>query len=125
MVCLCENCLIFVCQLTHFLSTFKLDEELVRQIREYKASARTDDNVIHDICDGKLYKERFRKDGYFHGATDAQLGELHISLQMNTDGVSLFRSSNFCIWPIYFVINELPPHQRYAIIFSQVFIKNL
>lgn len=40
--------------------------------------------------------------------------ELHISLQINTDGVALFRSSTFSIWPVYYIINELPPNCRYG-----------
>lgn len=61
--------------------------------------------------DGLLYKERFDDDGYFHGSNKDK-AELHISLQINTDGVSLFHSSSFSIWPVYFIINELPPHLR-------------
>ncbi|KAE8743168.1 hypothetical protein FOCC_FOCC011261 [Frankliniella occidentalis] len=35
------------------------------------------------------------------------------SLAWNTDGLSIFNSSNFQIWPFYFTINELPPHLRF------------
>uniref|UniRef100_A0A7M5XKP2 Uncharacterized protein n=1 Tax=Clytia hemisphaerica TaxID=252671 RepID=A0A7M5XKP2_9CNID len=31
---------------------------------------------------------------------------------MNTDGVSLFNSSSFSVWPVYLRINELPPKMR-------------
>ena len=86
----------------------------MKNVRNYKASTNSlDDGMLRDIMDGRLYKERFGKDGFFHGSTAEQQGELHVSLQMNTDGVSLFHSSNFSIWPIYFIVNELPPHQRY------------
>lgn len=55
------------------------------------------DESITDICDGKLiYKERFQKNGFFHGST-ADPNQLHISVQMNTDGVSLFHLSSFSI----------------------------
>lgn len=92
---------------------FFLDGTLLHQIWDYKASRSTkDDEMISDISDGKLYRERFRKDGYFHGSTSKDIGQLHISFQINTDGVSLFHSSTFSIWPVYFIINELPPHQR-------------
>ena len=36
----------------------------------------------------------------------------NVSLLLNTDGVSMFKSSNISIWPIWLVINELPPHIR-------------
>lgn len=78
-----------------------------------KAAIQRDDNgLIKDVSDGKLYAQQFRRDGYFHGSTGEDVGQLHISLQLNTDGVALFRSSAFSIWPVYFIINELPPHLR-------------
>ena len=73
--------------------------------------SKSDDADISDVTDGMLYKERFNRDGFFRGEA-VEEGEIHLSLQINTDGVSLFRSSNFTIWPIYFVINELPPSMR-------------
>lgn len=30
----------------------------------------------------------------------------------NTDGIPVFKSSKFAIWPLYFVINELPYKER-------------
>ena len=32
-----------------------------------------------------------------------------------TDGVSTFEYSRYSIWPIYLVINNLPPKQRYSL----------
>lgn len=69
---------------------------------------------IEDIFDGELYKRHFDCEGYFHGTSTAARGkEIHLSLMVNTDGVSIFRSSNFGLWPVYFVINELSPEKRY------------
>lgn len=71
-------------------------------------------NNIEDIYDGRLYKEHFNADGFLNGTDDnAKANEVHISLQVNTDGVSLFRSSKFSIWLVYFTVNELPPKCRY------------
>jgi len=36
-----------------------------------------------------------------------------LTVTWNADGVSLYESSNFDIWPFHFVINELPPSERY------------
>ena len=56
---------------------------------------------IEDIYDGSLYKEVMgNKDGS------------HISLTWNTDGVPVFHSSNYSMWPIQCIINELPIHLR-------------
>jgi len=36
----------------------------------------------------------------------------NISLLGNTDGVALVRSTRAGVWPVYYVINELPPRER-------------
>ena len=33
---------------------------------------------------------------------------------MNTDGIALFRSSTFSIWPVYAIMCDLPPGLRYT-----------
>ena len=70
-------------------------------------------DAIEDIFDGQLYKKHFREDGFLRG-TSAQekLTQVHLSLPINTDGVAVFRSSKFSIWPVYFTVNELPPNCR-------------
>lgn len=40
--------------------------------------------------------------------------QANVSLLLNTDGVAIFRSSKFSIWPVWIVINELPKSQRYV-----------
>lgn len=37
---------------------------------------------------------------------------VNISLLWNVDGVPIFKSSNYSIWPLYFVVNELPYELR-------------
>ena len=59
---------------------------------------------IEDIYDGELYQELIQQ-GF--------LADKHnISFMWNTDGIPVFRSSNFSIWPLYFRINELSPNKR-------------
>ena len=36
-----------------------------------------------------------------------------ISLTMNYDGAPKFQSSGMQVWPVQFIINELPPQVRY------------
>jgi hypothetical protein len=58
---------------------------------------------IEDIYDGKIYKSM--------SADGGPLSESHpynISFTLNTDGVPIFKSSKFSIWPVYLMINELP-----------------
>ena len=66
----------------------------------FKRSKAKKDN-IEDIYDGKIYKEYFESGGILSHAEN-------ISLLYNTDGIPVFKSSNYSIWPIFFLINELP-----------------
>lgn len=47
-----------------------------------------------------------------HGTSAPARGmEIHLYLMVNTDGVSIFCSSNFSLWPVNFVITGLPPEE--------------
>lgn len=60
---------------------------------------------IEDVYDGRLYKTFSGPGGFLSSASN-------ISLLGNTDGVALIRSSGYGVWPVFLVINELPPLQR-------------
>ncbi len=47
-----------------------------------------------DIWNGELYKR-------------LKLGKYDLTSSCNTDGMSIFKSSKFCLWPILYSINEL------------------
>ena len=64
---------------------------------------RPPSDTIQDICDGQAYKAHH----------DFLKHPSHVSLQLNTDGVAIFRSSKISIWPIWVEINELPKDMRY------------
>ncbi len=59
---------------------------------------------IHDVCDGTEYA-KLKSKGLFQSPFD-------FSLIMNTDGVPVFNSSNKQLWPVQFVVTELPIHLR-------------
>ena len=62
-------------------------------------------SAIEDVYDGELYTD-LMKPGQF-------LTNPHnVSFQLNTDGVQLFHSSKYGMWPIYLKINELPARIR-------------
>lgn len=67
------------------------------------AAAAANEN-INDITAGAAYR-KLREDGTL------QYGDLTITF--NTDGSPLFKSSRNSIWPIQFIINELPPEIRF------------
>lgn len=60
--------------------------------------------TIRDIYDGLKYQEFVQSLG----------DDKHnfVSAIFNTDGVPLFKSSRCSIWPLYLIINELPPQVR-------------
>ena len=63
-------------------------------------------NNIEDIYDGLRYQKHMQKGCFLANKNN-------ISLLWNTNGASVFKSSNYSIWPLYFVINELPIHKRW------------
>lgn len=54
-----------------------------------------------DIYDGNLYKHYMSTNGILANINN-------ISLTWNVDGLPIFSSSKFSIWPCYFIVNELP-----------------
>ena len=68
---------------------------------------KKDSDCISDIYDGNIYKS-------FSGPGGPLSEEFpyNVSFTWNTDGVPVFKSSKFSIWPFYLAINELPFKQR-------------
>ena len=58
-----------------------------------------------DIYDGAVYQHIFQS-GFLSNT-------LNISLIFNTDGIPVFRSSSFALWPVLFLVNKLPYRLRY------------
>lgn len=61
---------------------------------------------IQDIYDGKCYRD-------FVKSLPDNEKESYVSVLFNTDGAAIFKSSSNSVWPIYLVINELPPEVRF------------
>ena len=62
-------------------------------------------DCICDVYDGNQYHKLFSNGGILSDRNN-------LSLKVNTDGVPIFKSSGFSLWPIFFEINELPPRKR-------------
>ena len=60
--------------------------------------------LYSDISDGAVYQELVAS-GFLSNPSN-------ISLQFNTDGVPVFKSSSFSFWPVHIIINELSPRMR-------------
>lgn len=82
---------------------------LVEENREYfdelKSNINNDDGIIRDFTDGILYKKIISQ------LTEEEKRNF-ISAIVNSDGSPLFVSSNFSVWPIQIIINEVPYDQR-------------
>ena len=120
-MCFAALACIWVCiqqpqnQFILFLVSFKGMGDSANEVFLYRKNrSKKSEGNIEDILDGALYKMHFDCGGYFHWtpADDRKL-QMHLSFTVNTVGVSIFRSSNFGLWPVYLVINELPPAKRY------------
>lgn len=66
-----------------------------------------DDRNLEDIYDGNIYQSFCTRNSQVN-----LKNQLNISFIWNSDGVPLYNSSKFSIWPEYFMINELPPDER-------------
>ncbi|KAK3914472.1 LOW QUALITY PROTEIN: Phosphopentomutase [Frankliniella fusca] len=75
------------------------------EMLNYKnARVKKNDQNIEDIYDSTVYRD----------AEKTFLNNPHnVSLTWYTDGISLFECSSYTLWPFIFIINELPPQERY------------
>lgn len=70
---------------------------------------KRNENNYEDIYDGQMYKQICN--GKLLNDQDA------LSISFNCDGVPVFQSSNFSIWPLQAILNELPTKERIENIF--------
>ena len=66
---------------------------------------RQNPNNFDDIYEGEVYTELSQDGGIL-------ADHRNISFTWYTDGISIYRSSKFSIWPLYLIINELPFDER-------------
>lgn len=69
----------------------------------YADSHADNPHAIVDVCSGQLLKN----------IVSTKMN--YLSLMINTDGVSIKKSSNASFWPLQIICNFLPPHLRYRI----------
>ncbi|XP_028418505.1 uncharacterized protein LOC114543898 [Dendronephthya gigantea] len=86
-----------------------LQENSVSDNLDYRFNRDSHNSVISDIYDGQMY--RSLGDGILTSDRNA------LSLSFGCDGVPVFRSSSFSIWPLQGMLNELPPKIRKQHIF--------
>ena len=85
------------------LKSFFAKKGFYKDIQYRFERKKKSETAIEDIYDGRTYKQLL----------DKGLANKHnISLMLNTDGIPVFKSSKFSLWPFYYVINELSPCKR-------------
>lgn len=85
------------------ITSLLLDPKLFNHLTNRDVTSLLNMQSINDITTAQLYQELLNKHN-FNGND--------ISLTWNTDGVSVFNSSKYSIWPLQASVNELPPHLR-------------
>ncbi|KAE8741778.1 hypothetical protein FOCC_FOCC012686 [Frankliniella occidentalis] len=93
--------------LEHQLKTIFKRKDFCQNILSRLSRKKSGENNIEDVYDGQLYKE-LEADGFFSGSKKHNL-----TLTWNSDGVPVFKSSKTSMWPMFFVINELPYKMRF------------
>ena len=85
-------------------------EEQIREILERVSLEKYRDETtdISDITTGDEYRK-----------CRMSMGTNDISLTINSDGVPVFKSSRFSVWPVFASINELPYNMRKSNIILQ------
>ncbi|KAE8741821.1 hypothetical protein FOCC_FOCC012653 [Frankliniella occidentalis] len=86
-------------QIKNFFENHGLADEIDKYAAERQAAGI--DGLYSDLCDGSVIKNVKTPGGY------------NLTLVGHTDGLSISKSSNVSVWPLKFVIAELPPHLRY------------
>ena len=67
----------------------------------------TRSGAITDITDGLEYLKLRQSGGFLAPPSN------NVTFTFFTDGIPLFKSSKVSLWPVYLVLNELPPNERY------------
>lgn len=79
------------------------DKQIWDALQKQARPSPWSDECIRDIHDGNQYRQHYEFVSQSPG---------NLTLLANTDGVQLFKSSKVSMWPIWLVINELPPALR-------------
>ena len=74
-------------------------------VTSYRFNRERTNDDLGDIYDGALYRQ--------HWDSGFLKDHRNISFIYNTDGVPIFKSSKYSLWPLFLAINELPYSQRF------------
>ena len=81
------------------------NENVVKNIFYRFDREKQNEDALEDVYDGRIYKSYAEK-------YDLLGNKFNFSYIINTDGCQASDSSKISIWPIYIMLNELPPELR-------------
>lgn len=64
------------------------------------------ENEMSEVYDGEKYRE-------FRSLLEEAFKHRYVALALSTDGVLVFKSSKYSIWPVFLMINEIPIEFRF------------
>ena len=85
----------------------------MKQVRTYRFSVQSPSGctiMINVLFDRRQYQQLIK--GFLANPNNILFG-------LNTDGAAIFKSSKLSIWPVFLMINELPPNEWYVFLFTQ------
>ena len=91
----------FVLEISYCNIYYAIDPTIWGHLKK-RLECAEDTSELCDVYSGKEYRKH----------KDFLSKPEHISLLLNTDGVCVFHSSTVSLWPLWLVINELPPSVR-------------
>lgn len=104
-----QECAFCGCSLDSSKTNFFLVMPLKEQITKFLSThglppkERSCDGTYSSIVDGEAYQDL---------VNSGKIGPNDITCQWNCDGMPVFKSSNYSIWPIQIMINECTPSIR-------------
>lgn len=94
-MCVSSNCMTIQILCIHAETGF------FQSLRKKRKQIGENVDVLNDIHDGRIYQS-------LCFVNDALAEDTNISLTLNTDGVQVYQSTNYTMWPVLLMINELP-----------------
>ena len=88
------------------LISLVLGEGVWQKIEKIISKRQSPPCSLPDISDEEMYRKLCEPGQVLYGNNN-------LTLILNTDGVTLYKSSRSEIWPIYLAINEIPVVERY------------
>ena len=82
------------------LKNLLMDTEIHAKLTNRNLQNITQSSIISDVTSSMLYRQLIQ---HHHLSCN------DISITWNADGVPIFKSSKYSIWPIQCMVNELPP----------------